>query len=779
MIYEYAVNTEEVIFNKTKEKIDVTIAQKDKSIFNVSSDFYLEVDRLTIIIENTIKKGQTKKAEHYIKYFFSTLYETYKILAEKSLASEEQLTQFTLELQKQLKENRKSQTLPLPDETIIPFNKLISEKAVINRPENYFESKVQHILYNNINNRNYTIFNFIFSLFKILVHELGKQKLTQGHSVHLLRNITLLSNQIFLLEESLNTYEKLWYRKEINNWFVELVTDYSTDLEKLNNVTGAMFNVLRTYIDKGRDDIFESFIEVVSTRINFIGSRFENFEDAFCEKNNILLYELHAEIRRNKIYDGGFISTSEFIDSNKTAKSILTSYLLQKGVSSESINRYIEKYLTNQLDKYKVQSTRKLLVQACVYSLIRKEYNFFFVYRTYHQPEDSDAIWVGDSFSIRNINDIKFLLLHEEEIGNPQLRFSIGHHGFTKYLRKFIICYIIHFYRKSKNNSISIPAYNYSESAAIVYQLKEIERNIHLSDLIKILPNLTEKEYKSILEKIIENAERQSQKHDLREVSSAQLDEELVSEFKSKFSSQFTKSATLRKILHEAQLIEQTPIQSEENELGINQLINKKLFIRQNQIGFFRFPEDMAREVARAESNIIYSVIAENSNQKSMHWNDFLKFIKSHNQYNMIIGHTTAFSELEKEYKFQPYYAAGESLYSGTEGFMGVLENKYDVFNITSQPNSEFILLNTTNVGKMQQYEAPIMEHSQTNGNFGFSIIDFNIDNNALQQHLNNNHKEQDLRKHVWLRIFESFKFKIGNAYNGLLITIIDDTERQ
>ena len=67
------------------------------------------------------------------------------------------------------------------------------------------------------------------------------------------------------------------------------------------------------------------------------------------------------------------------------------------------------------------------------------------------------------------------------------------------------------------------------------------------------------------------------------------------------------------------------------------------------------------------------------------------------------------------------------------------------------------------------------MESSDIRNEFAFSIIDFKNDEEALNKHIADGHNENDLRRSVWLRIFESFCFVPDELFNGQLITITDE----
>ena len=163
----------------------------------------------------------------------------------------------------------------------------------------------------------------------------------------------------------------------------------------------------------------------------------------------------------------------------------------------------------------------------------------------------------------------------------------------------------------------------------IEYAIKNIQeqnRIILIEDLLK------KNQPTSINEKLsnlIEAANKRKKELDFHLTTSSEISPEIAVNFINFFIEEFYKCCSLRLLFKQYNLLNQTNETVEENGIGINELLPKKAFLKENDVIYFNLHGSLAAGLADSENlSILYSSLKAASKKNLTEAKlDFEKFL--------------------------------------------------------------------------------------------------------------------------------------------------------
>lgn len=730
---------------------------------DTSSKFHSNIDKLVKLINVSLEKEQTNNAEKYLNYFFVVMVRYYEksSKASKVIPESGPVTKITSGVK--------------PDSTAInDIETSFPERSIDHVIGDPFTEKILKILSEHIKTGGFKIFHFVLSKLKDSIRILIKEKETYDKAGILLRQFKFILDQIYNKHDRLSSFEKNWFLSETYYWFTELYSGSVNTIDDVSLFEGEILQILKYYIDNNRVDLYEKFLEHLSSTIFSYTFKREKIINNYKQKitSHYLDYEILINNYRRELKK--IKSTYDFKESLKDLEVEIRTEFRRFSLSEKDILDFTEEFFKVLLDDFKETYLRVILIKTIVYSIFKKNYSFFEKYLTYNQPSDSDAVWASRYYGIQSLNEaIRVLIYGERIILNDWLFFSMGHHGFSIYLNTYIAYYIMTADETSVIREIN-GIRDYNESVILKHGLENVKRRNNLFE-VNILGKTFNSDFiNTKLDRYIREAEKRVSSLDLQTTREADISLEVVENFKNIFINQFYKTATLRSVLNYYGFIKYSNEATNENGLGINQLLPKKAFMKESDVLFFNLHDTLADGLAENESFSILNQVEQFCEKKKFTQVEFETFLTDNkDKYDLIISKgryivTADFINLN----FKESWAL-ESELNNLPGFLGLLESHYNIFLVRNPSKEGYLLLNSKNCVYLNQLIPPDFANAERVDIFNFSLIDFKNDPYSLELHTKEAHSQTELLKSVWLRIFEKFRVEVSDSFIGVDVELI------
>jgi len=270
------------------------------------------------------------------------------------------------------------------------------------------------------------------------------------------------------------------------------------------------------------------------------------------------------------------------------------------------------------------------------------------------------------------------------------------------------------------------------------------------------------------------------------------LDPEIMAQFKSKFVRSWEEASVIRTLAKRYNNYEACPnchISGDSKVFGINCLVPKAAFIKQNRIYFSNYPEDLGVELGKGEDvrliELLISIIpcVDTSFDKledTIHQN--LGEFRKRGQDPIIICNQIKFrSSLIKSKNFTYSWNLTNEKVIDIKGFIGILDQA-PAFDLRELGDQDVLILDFNCLGKLVQYRFKEIDE------YPLSITIEAVDRNAAEQLLLNNQdhyfdeesgekleKENAIRnlmQKVHLQVWLRNKLEILDATSGVIIRI-------
>jgi hypothetical protein len=756
MIYSYASNTEEVIFDKIKFNINQYLKNE---VNEDTSDFYSTIDKLFKLITVSFEKEQIKNAEKYINYYFEIVVRFYQ-------KNPQVYTGFIKTKSASITSNANFESAE--STTMLEFPQRTIEVFI----GDFFTDRISKLLYSNIKSNGFENFYFIISRLKDSVRLLMKDEKAQHRVAILLQQFKFINDQIYSKQTNLSIYEKTWFLSETYNWFIELY-GVANSIQNIAVLESEILQILKYIIDNKQYDIFRNFL---------LGMSNSTLTYSFENEQNINDYK-PAEIQMAYRFDGiiekyeqrakEFQSAHSFEKLYEDSKSNIRQDLIELNITTDKLQNFDNNFFFLLLNDFKENYISIILIKAITYALFKKEYFFFEIYLNYNQPSDSTAFWANKNYAITGIDEIFEILVKGEEIILRDNFFWIGRHGFNRYLNTFLGFYLIQLDKAAiiaRMNTMG----DYNKMQALKFKFLDIRNQ---NDLLEINFFNNEQNKESIdgkLDALIEVADERLKLLDHNIVFAANIDTEITKNFKSLFLNFFYKSCVLRNLFNQYNLVKSTTISTEKRIAGVNQLLDKKAFIKQSDVLYYNMPEVLAISLANSENLFIVSDIEKRSSRITVKLNDLEAFLATQKvTFDIILskGRNNIKSDF-KNLKFVEAWAIPDSI-NKNPNYVGILDDQFSIFLIRSLANEGYVLLNSKKLGHLLQDESLLFDSGEPLDIFTFSLVDFKSDEESLSKHLNETTSEEILLQKVWLRIFEKFDIDFNQDFNGLIVEVV------
>lgn len=722
---------------------------------DTTSLFYSNIDKLIKLVDVAIEKKQTKKAEKYLNYFFEVTLKYYQ--RAKAI-------RFLQQEQPQFISTSDSKTLRDDTETYFP------KREINNLFGDFFTDKIMYLISANIKSGSFEVFYFIVSKLKDCIRILIKDKSLFDNASLLLRQFKFILDQINTKQGNLSNFEKNWFLGESYNWFVELYATSISSVKEIELLESEILQVLKYFIDNSRVDLFKKFLLRLSSSTFSYHFSYESIINSYRPSGYPSDFNYDQLIREATRNASTLQSTIDFDEYLKQLGTNLDKDLKKLGVNGDLQD--LKKKITELLfSEFKESYLKIVLAKSIVYSLFNKKYDFFKVYLTYNQPDDSDATWVSKYYGL-NINEALNLLASGENLILRDHFFWIEHHGFSIYLNTFLGYYLM-----INDEDRILPRIrsinDYHKAVQTEYGLKNIKSRNNIADIKFGNTAFSKEEIESKLSRIIEEATRHREQLDFKTVKESPISDEILERFKSLFIEQFYKSCTLRAVFKHYNRIIQQDNSTEEQNLGINTLLQKKAFLKQNDVLYFNLHGSLADDLAESENFNLLFAIEQNCKKIGFSHIQLEQFLKEKKKdFDIILSKGRYIIKNDfPNLSFQESWSIDSSL-KEIPDFMGVLESHYNTFFFRAPSKEGYILLDSKKLGSLQQLAPPTFKNAERLDIFNFSIIDFSEDEESLIQHLKEGMERDDLLKHIWLRIFENFKLEVPADFTGIYIEV-------
>jgi hypothetical protein len=722
---------------------------------DTTSLFYSNIDRLIKLVDVAIEKKQTKNAEKYLNYFFEVTLKYYqKSKGTRSLQQEQ--PQFI----------STSTSTKLKDETEPYFPK----REINNLFGDFFTDKIMYLISVNITSGSFEIFYFIISKLKDCIRILIKDKSTFENGSLLLRQFKFILDQINIKQSNLSNYEKNWFLGESYNWFIELYSTNISSVKEIELLESEIIQILKYFVDNNRVDLFKKFLLRLSSSTFGYHFSHETIINSYRPTNYPSSFEydqLIREIRRNA---SALQSTIDFDEYLKKIENSLVLDLEKLGVNGDLQD--LKKKMTELLfDEFKEGYLKIILTKIIVYALFKKQYDFFGVYLTYNQPDDSDATWASKYYGL-NINDVFTLLSLGENLVLRDHFFWIEHHGFSIYLNTLLGYYLM-INDESQILSRIRSINDYQKAVLTEYGIRNIKSRNNITEFRFGSRSFNKEEIETKLSRIIEEATNHKEQLDFKIIKESFISSEILESFKSLFVEQFYKSCTVRTVFKYYNHITQKQSSNQEQSLGINTLLHKKAFLKQSDVLYFNLHGSLADDLAESETFNLLFTIEQKCKKISLSHQQLEQYLQERKKdFDIILSKGRYIIKNDfPNLSFQESWSIDSAL-NQIPDFMGFLESHYNVFFFRAPSKEGYILLDSKNLGDLCQLEPPTLKNGERLDIFNFSIIDFSQDEESLNEHLKEGMEKDEVLKHIWLRIFENFKLEIPVNFKGTYIEI-------
>lgn len=720
---------------------------------DTTSLFYSNIDKLIKLVDVAIEKKQAKNAEKYLNYFFDVTLKYYQ--RSKAIRSLQQ---------EQLISTSDSRTLKDDTETYFP------KREINNLFGDFFTDKIMYLISTNIKSGSFEIFYFIISKLKDCIRILIKDKSLFDNASLLLRQFKFILDQINTRQVNLSNYEKNWFLGESYNWFVELYATTISSVNEIELLESEILQILKYFVDNNRVDLFKKFLLRLSSSTFSYHFNYENIINSYRPPGYPNSFDYDQLIREATRNASILQSTIDFNEYLKQLEVNLDIDLKKMGVNGD-LQNVKKKIIELLFNEFKESYLKIVLVKIIVYALFNKKYDFFKVYLTYNQPDDSDATWASKYYGL-NINEALKLLGSGESLILRDHFFWVEHHGFSIYLNTFLGYYLM----INDENQI-LPRIrsidDYQQAIQTEYGIMNIKSRNNIADIQFGNRIFSKEEIESKLSRIKEEATSHKEQLDFKIVTESSISYEILAKFKSLFVEQFYKSCTIRTVFKYYGRIIQQNNSAEEQSLGINTLLQKKAFLKQSDVLYFNLHGSLADDLAESENFNLLFAIEQKCKKITLSHRQLEQFLKERKKdFDIILSKGRYIIKNDfPNLSFQESWSIDSPL-KEIPDFMGVLENHYNTFFFRVPSKEGYILLDSEKLGFLQQLEPPIFKNAERLDIFNFSIIDFGQDEDSLTQHLKEGMERDDLLKHIWLRIFENFKLEVPANFTGIYLEV-------
>ncbi len=715
--------------------------------------FNANVDRLFKLIKNVLNKGQYTIAEEYIKYLFETI-----VLYLKKKKVDAKESQFFHDFENEEKK-------PIEEKHYFEDNKLS------NYSRGYIEEKISELISEQIKPNNHKIFSFIFDLLKGSVSVLFKEKDTLLNGANLMGEFKYISNQVFYLENSIPTYERDWFLSQTYNWFIDIYSNYSTinNTESLIIIENEIKQILRQYIDNDKVDLYREFLLSLSNR--WFG--FDFFDDDVMKKyrhsfENQIYYETINSIE-------GFLDKARQIQSNKNFNDLIKAFNEEVVkynlgiIDNDTIKKEISQIMFN---RFKLAYLQIILVNSICYSIFKKKYDFFKAYLNYHQPDDFDARSINPNYCIQSFNGIRLFLEDRNKLMTDSSFEFKSRHSITKYINTFLGYYLL---KDGQEEEIRhyIDSITEAETIDLVfYNLENIHNNNALIDLPSKL--ILEKEkIDSKLQLITGWAETKQIEIRNIEIENLPIEKAAKDNFFNDFFKYFENFSLARRLFKQYGVIEE--VRNHGTNFGIDNLFPRQAFIKQQNVMFVSSAHNqLASFVANDETIFIFSKIEKLCEKREFNKIDLENFIKENsNRFDLLISNTRSIKPNFPNLNFSEKWSLDNKL-NKIPDFLGILNENLNVFLLDNNVSNRFMLLNSNKLGILKNCLPPDLNdpYSQTNKQFVYSFIDYSTNHELRAKQVEKGNNEDELKKQVWIRIFESIDYQKPDDFDGISIEV-------
>jgi hypothetical protein len=718
---------------------------------DTESNFNSNIDRLFKLIRNVLNKGQYTNAEKYVRYLFDVLVAYHK---KKSLSSKLDMPYDDFFLA----------TSDTGINKIEPVNKksLFEDHKMENYTRGNFEEKLTDLISEQIRPSNYKVFTFFFNLLNAAIGKLFSNETSIVGGSQLIREIKFITDRILFFESSIPNYEQHWFLHQTYSWFTELYSSSIIDsIDKIVIIEGEIREILRLYIDNSKLDLFLSFLESLSTRWlsstiaeDELLNKYKPNPDNNFDTSKIKLINPFLQ-KANELQD-----TKKFFDLIKAFEAEIDQSNFGN-VEKEQLKKEVG---TIMLTHFKIEYLNIIVLDAIAYSLYKKNFSFFEAYLNYHNPIDSDSIWMNKSFNLKSFkNVIPFLEDYQKLMGNKF--FWINRHDITLYINTILAYYILTEKKETVINYL-LAIDNADVISTVLYNL----HNIREKNLLESLPeDIIDKTLADVLTEYIETAEKRRRKIDERETRELPIDNNLKTDFFAQIFNEFERQSVARSIFTFYNQISNADLQG--TNFGINQLFPRKAFIKQNNT-FFINNSPLGNYLADNETTFIFSKIERHCKRIQINPKELDNYIKLHTgRFDILISGSYSVKSYFPATDFQESWSIGTIL-NGLPGFLGILNNNINVFWSPQSYIKGFLLLNSKKLGTLINcVPPPLDDNAQTYKQFRYSFIDFK-DNNEDYKNIQAKYPDEDIKSQVWIRIFEKVEINISEKFEGIYIEL-------
>lgn len=717
--------------------------------------FFANVDRLFKLIQNVLAKGQTTVAEKYIVYLFETITRYYIKESQVSQANTEfydfSVTTSNIDVESSVETDQNS--------LLGSYHKLKSYRSE-------FQDDITRLVCSQVKPSNFETFYFIYNLLKDATGVLLNNPITLKGGRQLISTFKFISQYVLFNQMSIPPSERHAYMHQTYDCFLDLLSISIKDEEALLILAGEMREVLRSYIDDNQLELFESFLNSLSSRF----FPFSIYSDRIFEKYPFDLqdnYEYRETIEKYKGLLSGLTSVKlyrKIINKFETEVNDKGSWKIDK----EEYKQEVKEHLFNI---FKLTYCQIILVDAISYALFKRKFDFLKKYLNYHSPEDADASWANENYSLQRFSEIVPFLEDYDRL-MPESFMWAERHGIETYLNTFLAYYIAH--TKLETITDYINAIQKTDTINTVsYNLQKIEER----NILQKLPDellLDKDKFAVKMIDILMVAKNRREELDREEVQSAPIDEESRENFFVNFFKSFNGQSIARSLFRHYNSVSDEG--QEGQNIGINQRFPRKAFIKQSGHMFLSPHSQLAAILADDETTAVFSQIAKRASKLILNataFEDYLHSIKG--KFDLLISANThniktSFPKLNFEESW-----AGNSPLKKLPGYLGKLDDQMEVFWLGNRlPNKVFILLDSHNLGQLVNCAPPALsgDYNRRHEQFAYSFIDLANDEVHRRKLLEKGQKEEKLNSEVWIRIFESISLILPADFKAEYIEI-------
>lgn len=285
--------------------------------------------------------------------------------------------------------------------------------------------------------------------------------------VQLLRDMSQKPGNSIFVKQVLNSFSRI-QRRAISggdassaytasvSWYTNIVfniTPDSFELSYLDQFNESFFRSTQFLISKGSTEIYEGLISYLTNGIHFSSGNLASpadFKDIL-EEN---LVETYSRVNSEHLLDQGFdelgslyeqaISVSDYIVFLNKIEPVSNieeiRSLLQHNAEARDILNQVKKSLSNLIKKKNLYG---LLITLGAYCLFKQRYDYIKYMWEFHQPPDSDAIWLNHSIVPLTLEGVIAQYSRQYYF---ESKFSIywdDHHGARIYFDKYFVLLLL------------------------------------------------------------------------------------------------------------------------------------------------------------------------------------------------------------------------------------------------------------------------------------------------------------------------------------------------